>query len=202
MNADALAPLTTGFFAGLGLIVAIGAQNAYVLRQGIRREHVWVVVAICAGADLALIALGAASIGAVSSLAPWVLVALRWGGAAYLVWFAFTSFRSAVRGSDGLAAEAPRSAGSVALTALALTLLNPHVYLDTVLTLGTVVNRFGEHTWVAAAGAMAASLLWFPALGFGARALAPVFARPGVWRAVDAGVGVVMLAIAVLLVVG
>lgn len=194
----------TGMLTGLALIVAIGAQNAFVLRQGIRREHVLVVVLICALADIALIAVGTLGIGTIVERAPWLLVALRWGGAAYLIWFAIGSFRSAFTDhslSADDAASADTSLRTVALTTLALTFLNPHVYLDTVVMLGNLANQHGEQRWVFSLGACTGSILWFCALGLGARALAKPLNRPGTWRAVDIGVGVVMLLIAVRLIV-
>lgn len=196
-----LAPALTGFATSLGLIVAIGAQNAWVLRQGVRREHVGIVVAICAVSDLILIAVGTAAVGAVSSLAPWVLQVLRWGGVIYLVGFAATSFRSALR-PGALEESSARPAASVALTTIALTWLNPHVYLDTVLMIGTVTNSFGQDRWVAATGAFLASATWFIALGLGARALSKPLARPSTWRVVDLGVGLIMLAVAANLALG
>ncbi|WP_136193548.1 LysE/ArgO family amino acid transporter [Actinomyces procaprae] len=195
------APAVTGFATGLGLIVAIGAQNAWVLRQGVRREHVGLVVAICALSDLALIAIGTGGIGVVARLAPWVLEVLRWGGVLYLLGFAISSFRSAMR-PGALEQEQARPASSVALTTLALTWLNPHVYLDTVLMLGTVTNGFGAARWVAAAGAGAASILWFTALGLGARALSGPLSSPRTWRVLDVLVGLVMLGVALHLALG
>ena len=195
----ALATGLTGFAAGLALIVAIGAQNAFVLRQGLRREHVGAVVAVCLVADVLLIAAGTLGIGAVVERAPVMLDVLRWAGAAYLLWFAISSFRSAVR--PGALQEAPaRSRGSVALTAAALTFLNPHVYLDTVVMLGSLANTHGALRWAFAGGAMAASAVWFAGLGFGARALAGPLGRPTTWRALDVVVGLVMVVIAVVLV--
>ncbi|WP_144790298.1 LysE/ArgO family amino acid transporter [Kocuria palustris] len=195
----------TGMLTGLALIVAIGAQNAFVLRQGIRREHVLVVVAICTLADILLITVGTLGIGTIVERAPWLLTALRWGGAAYLIWFAIGSFRSAMTDHSLSAADA-RAAGTgslrrVALTALALTFLNPHVYLDTVVMLGNLANQNGDQRWTFALGACTGSILWFSALGLGARALAGPLDRPGTWRAVDIGVGAVMLLIAVRLIV-
>ncbi len=190
-----------GLLAGLGLIVAIGAQNAFVLRQGLRREHVGVVVAICMAADASLIALGTLGIGAVVEAAGWVLDVLRYGGAAYLLWFAFGSFRSAFR-PHKLEQDASRSAGSVVRTTLALTFLNPHVYLDTVVMLGTLANQHGGLRWAFACGAMLASVLWFSALGFGARLLSGPLGRPGTWRVVDALIGLVMVLLAVTLALG
>ena len=196
-----LAPALTGFGTGLGLIVAIGAQNAWVLRQGVRREHIGLVVAICALSDLVLIAAETGAIRIVTGMAPWVLEVLRWGGVIYLVAFALTSFRSALR-PGALEQSAARPAASVAATTLALTWLNPHVYLDTVLMLGTVTNNFGSARWWAAAGAGAASVLWFTGLGLGARALSGPLSSPRTWRVADVLVGCVMLGVAAHLALG
>lgn len=198
--------MITGLTTGLALIVAIGAQNAFVLRQGIRREHVLLVVLICALSDALLICVGTAGIGGIVERAPWVLQVLRWGGVVYLLWFAWGSFRSALH-PDGLhTSDAPGdgcpSARAVALTTLSLTYLNPHVYLDTVVMLGNVANQHGDQRWLVALGAMLGSVLWFTALGFGARALARPLDRPGTWRVVDVLVGLVMVAIALRLALG
>ena len=192
----------TGLMSGLALIVALGAQNAFVLRQGIRREHVGVVVALCAVSDAVLILGGTAGIGALVSRFPEALDVLRWGGAAYLTWWAVRSFASALKPSS-LTAEAPRSRGSVIATTLALTYLNPHVYLDTVVLLGSLANQHGpDARWVFAAGAVAASVLWFTALGYGARLLAWLLADPKAWRVVDVVIAVVMAVLAVRLIAG
>lgn len=191
----------TGVLSGLALIVAIGAQNAFVLRQGIRREHVGVVVLLCMVCDAVLILAGTAGIGTLVTRAPVVLDVLRWGGAAYLLWWAVRSIASALRPA-ALTAEEPRSRGSVVATTLALTLLNPHVYLDTVVLLGTLANEQSDARWVFAAGAVTGSVVWFGALGYGARALSGVLASPRTWRVVDGVVGVVMLALAISLVTG
>lgn len=192
----------TGLMTGLALIIAIGAQNAFVLRQGIRREHVGVVVALCIVSDALLILGGTAGIGVLVSQFPLVLDVLRWGGAAYLTWWAVRSFRSALKPA-ALTAEAPRSRGSVVATTLALTYLNPHVYLDTVVLLGSLANAQGDGTrWVFAAGAVVGSIVWFCALGYGARALSGVLKSPRTWRVVDVVIGVVMLALAIKLVLG
>ena len=191
-----LTALTTGFVASLGLIVAIGAQNAWVLRQALRREHVGLVVAICVGADVVLMSAGTAGLGALREAAPWVVDVLRWGGVAYLLVLAALALRSALTSRDHLEASAARPARSVALTTLAVTLLNPHVYLDTLVMLGTVTNSFGDLRWVAAAGAMVASLAWFTLLALGARALAGVLDSPRTWRVVDGVVALVMLVVA------
>jgi L-lysine exporter family protein LysE/ArgO len=192
----------TGMMTGLALIVAIGAQNAFVLRQGIRREHVGVVVVLCMAGDAVLILGGTAGIGAVVSRFPEALDVLRWGGAAYLTWWGVRSFVSALTPSS-LTAGAARSRGSVITTTLALTYLNPHVYLDTVVLLGGLANQHGPGArWVFAAGAVVGSVAWFSALGYGARALSGVLDDPRTWRAVDLVIGVVMLVLAVSLVRG
>lgn len=198
-----LSTAVAGLLTGMSLIVAIGAQNAFVLRQGVRREHVAVVVAICAVSDLLLIAAGTLGIGTIVTKAPTVLTVLRWGGVAYLLWFAFTSFRNAWRpGELHESAEHGKSVGAVAMTALALTYLNPHVYLDTVLMLGNLANQHGNQRWWFAGGAGLGSVMWFTALGFGARALAGPLGKPGTWRVIDATIGVVMVAMAAKLALG
>ena len=190
----------TGVLTGLGLIVAIGAQNAYVLRQGIHRQHVAIVVAICALSDALLIIFGVAGVGALIADHPTALNIMKWLGAAYLVWFAITSFRSALK-PQALELSGPVKRSGVIATTLALTYLNPHVYLDTVLMLGNIANQQGaDGRWWFAAGAVTGSIVWFSALGFGARAVAPGMSKPSVWRVLDVIIGCMMLLIAVLLV--
>lgn len=204
MTAPLLAALA-GLGLGLSLIVAIGAQNAYVLRQGLRREHIGVVIAICALSDLVLIALGVGGLGFLVDAVPWLIVAIRFAGAAFLLVYAALAARRAIRPAAALrAGEAPARTriGVVITTALALTWLNPHVYLDTVVLLGSIASTHGDQRWWFAAGAGLGSILWFTALGLGARLLAPVFARPVAWRVLDAVIALVMAAIAVSLVVG
>ena len=192
----------TGMVTGLGLIVAIGAQNAFVLRQGLRREHIGTVTALCIISDALLIFGGTAGIGALVSRFPAALEILRWGGAAYLTWWGIRSLVSALRPS-ALTAQAPRSKGTVILTTLALTSLNPHVYLDTVVLLGSLANQYGpDARWIFAAGAAVGSLLWFTALGYGARSLSGVLNRPRTWQVVDLLIGIVMLVLAARLVLG
>ncbi|KAE8765302.1 LysE/ArgO family amino acid transporter [Georgenia thermotolerans] len=192
-----------GLLTGLSLIVAIGAQNAFVLRQGLTRNHIAVVVAICAVSDALLITLGVSGVGAVVREHPTALAVLRWVGAAYLLAYGLRSLWSARR-PQGLDPLAGRAVGRrrVVATTLALTYLNPHVYLDTVLMLGSVANQYGPDRWWFAAGAVAGSLLWFTALGFGARAAAPVLRRPATWRALDVVIGAVMIVLAVRLATG
>ncbi|SFJ59639.1 LysE/ArgO family amino acid transporter [Cellulomonas sp. KH9] len=190
-----------GLGFGLALIVAIGAQNAHVLRSGLRREHVGLVVAICAVSDLLLIVVGAAGVGTVVAASRPVTVVTVVLGAAVLLTYAAMAARRAVRGDDALVVDgAPdRTAGTAAaaaLTTLALTWLNPHVYLDTVVLLGSVAAGHGDARWWFAAGAGVGSVLWFTALGYGARLLRPVFARPAAWRLLDAVIAVVMVGIA------
>lgn len=217
--------LLAGFGLGLSLIVAIGAQNVFVLRQGIRKEHVWLVVAICAISDAVLIAAGVAGAGAAIAAVPWLVTAVRWAGALFLLGYAVLAARRAWKpahdgaqlegeprvgatGTTSTSASAPlppattTALRTTALTALALTWLNPHVYLDTVLLVGSVAATHGDDRWIFGAGAIIGSLVWFTALGFGARLLAPLLSRPVAWRVLDGLIAVVMLVIAVILVLG
>ena len=204
MTTDTIVAALTGLGFGLSLIVAIGAQNAFVLRQGLRREHIGIVVAICALSDVALIAAGVAGVGALVERVPPLLVAVRVGGAVFLLAYAGLAARRALRprSLEADAGTTPAPVGRVALTALALTWLNPHVYLDTVLLLGTIAAGQGELRWAFGVGAGLGSIAWFAALGYGARLLAPVFARPVAWRVLDGLIAVVMAAIAVQLLLG
>lgn len=191
----------TGLVTGLSLIVVIGVQNALVLRQGLRREHVGIVVLVCALGDLLLISAGTAGMGAIATAHPTALRAMAWIGAGYLFWQAWNSFRSAARTST-LDEVEPPSRGAVLRTVLGVTFLNPHVYLDTVVMLGSVAASHGGLRWWFAFGAMSASLLWFGSLGFGARVLAGPLGRPAVWRVVDLVIGVVMVLVGIKLLVG
>lgn len=188
----------TGMLTGLALIVAVGAQNAFVLRQGIRGEHVLPVIVVCIASDIAAIAAGVAGLGVVLERWPAVLPIAQIGGGLYLIGFGVQSALRAWRPSaltvDG---GATMSATRAVLLALALTWLNPHFYLDTLLMLGTVANSFGDDRWWFFLGAVVASTLWFPALGFGARALRGLFARPSAWRVLDSAIAVVMGALGV-----
>lgn len=196
-------PALTGFGFGFGLIVAIGAQNAYVMRQGLRREHVGLVVAICALSDIVLICLGTGGVGAVIAAHRLVLDVITVVGSGVLVWYAATAVRRALRPAALVADAGGEGAGpaSVALTALAFTWLNPHVYLDTVVLLGSVASA-QTAPWAFAVGAMVASVVWFSGLGFGARVLRPLFARPSAWRVFDLAVAVIMLGVAAGLLLG
>ena len=186
-----------GFLTGLSLIVAIGAQNAYVLRLGLARNHVGIAVAICAGADALLIAAGVGGLGALVQAHGDVLTAIALIGGAYILWFAVRSFRSALHPDVLLPTEQPpQAAAAVAVAVLGFTFLNPHVYLDTVLLLGTIGASFGDQRWWFALGAALGSIVWFTGLGFGARLLSPLMAKPRTWRMLDAAIGVVMVVIA------
>jgi L-lysine exporter family protein LysE/ArgO len=197
-----LAAAAAGFLTGLSLIVAIGAQNAFVLRQGIRRHRVLLVVGVCAVSDLVLILAGVAGIGTIVERAPVVLTVVRWFGVAFLLGYGLLAARRALRGGHlEAAADRQLSTPAVLATALAFTWLNPHVYLDTVLLVGSIASTHGAPgRWWFGAGAGVASLVWFTALGYGARSLAPVFRRPTAWRVLDAGIAVVMVALAAMLV--
>ncbi len=267
MTSAYLGSALAGLGLGLSLIVAIGAQNAFVLRQGIRREHVLAVVLICVVSDAVLIVAGVGGAGAIFTAVPALVDVARWGGALFLVGYGLLAARRALRwrapgevalivdGADGsegapdegdgsggaatkvggglaagsgagsergadhapmrvavaAAADAtgsaagvqPAAAGAdqrlmaVVTTVLALTWLNPHVYLDTVVLLGSIGSSHGDTRWAFAAGAILGSVLWFSALGVGARALAPVFARPNAWRVLDGLIAVVMITLAV-----
>ncbi len=191
--------LLTGLLTGLSLIIAIGAQNAYVLRQGLARQHIGVVVAICAVSDLVLIVAGVAGVGALVRSHPTLLTVLRWAGAAYLVWFGVRSILAA-RKAHGLTVNVLPAKSSIVLTTLALTWLNPHVYLDTVLMLGNIANQHGPAgRWWFAVGACIGSIVWFTGLGYGARAASGWIGRPAVWRVLDVLIGLTMITIAVIL---
>ncbi len=197
-----LASAVSGFSLGLGLILAIGSQNAFVLRQGLRAQHVVWVCLVCAVSDAILIAAGVFGFGALAQAVPGFETAMRYGGAAFLLWYGARSFRAAWRGGDALRAggDGGSGLGAAVMTALALTWLNPHVYLDTVVLLGSVSAQYPYPT-AFAAGAMTASVVFFFSLGFGARLLAPFFAKPSAWRALDLVVGATMWTIAVKLIV-
>jgi len=193
-----------GLLTGLSLIIAIGAQNAFVLRQGLAREHVTPVVVICAVSDLVLILAGVAGIGSVIRQAGWVIDVVRWLGVAFLTSYGVTSLLRA-RKASGLAAAAPEpmTLRSAVLRITALTWLNPHVYLDTVLLVGSIANTHGSGgRWWFAAGASLASVLWFSGLGYGARLASPLLARPRAWQLLDVLIGLTMLGIAVMLALG
>ncbi|MFM9443203.1 LysE/ArgO family amino acid transporter [Streptomyces acidiscabies] len=201
---QALTAAAAGFGTCLSLIVAIGAQNAFVLRQGVRRDAVLPVVAICALSDAALIALGVGGVGALVVAWPGVVTAVGWIGGAFLLCYGALAARRVVRPQGALVAEG-EAAGSVkraVLTCLALTWLNPHVYLDTVFLLGSVAADRGSLRWVFGLGAVTASLCWFAGLGFGARLLGRFLTRPSAWRVLDGVVAVTMIVLGVTLIAG
>jgi L-lysine exporter family protein LysE/ArgO len=188
--------LASGFGLGFSLILAIGAQNAFVLRQGLRGEHVLAVVLVCAVSDAFLVTAGVAGFGALAKAVPGLEQVMRYGGAAFLLAYGGRAFLSAARGDEVLEAGAGDGGlWRVILTCLALTWLNPHVYLDTVVLLGSVSAQYDDRV-AFGVGAVCASFVFFFTLGYGARLLAPFFARPMSWRMLDAGVGAVMWAIA------
>jgi L-lysine exporter family protein LysE/ArgO len=196
---DVLLAAVAGFGTSLSLIVAIGAQNAFVLRQGIRRHSVLAVVAICALSDAVLIGLGVGGVGALVVAFPTVLTVVGLAGGVFLLCYGFLAARRAFRPAAMDVMTAPGT-NRVVLTCLALTWLNPHVYLDTVLLLGTVAAHRGDLRWAFGAGAVLASLCWFTALGFGARFLTGFFSRPSSWRLLDGLVAATMVTIGVTLV--
>lgn len=187
-----------GFSLGLSLILAIGSQNAFVLRQGLRREHVFWVCLVCAVSDAALILMGVSGFSVLMRKLPWLGDAMRYGGAAFLLWYGARSFWTAWRTSGVLAPSdaEPRPLAATLAVCLALTWLNPHVYLDTVMLIGSVSTQFDGRTQAFAAGAMLASFLFFFALGYGAALLRPVFAKPSAWRVLEIVIGITMWVIA------
>jgi L-lysine exporter family protein LysE/ArgO len=188
-----------GLLTGLSLIIAIGAQNAYLLRQGLRRAYVGRVVAVCTVSDFALIIAGVSGIGVIVQHAGWALNAVRWFGVVFLAWYGMSSAWRA-RHPSALAATAgdPGEGAKALRRIMALTWLNPHVYLDTVVLLGSVANAHGSHgRWWFAVGACVASTLWFTGLGFGARLAAGLLATPRAWQVLDLLIAATMLGIAV-----
>jgi L-lysine exporter family protein LysE/ArgO len=195
-------PLLVGFIASLTLIAAIGAQNAFVLRQGIRGEHVLTVVAVCTVSDIVLISAGIAGFGALISAHPSVVDIAKFGGAAFLVVYGLLAARRAWRPSSLTPSEsAPARLIEVVVTCLALTWLNPHVYLDTVVLLGALANEHRDDRWLFGIGAVSASAVWFFTLGLGARRLAGLFATPLTWRILDGLIAATMIGLGVSLAV-
>ncbi|MFT3797120.1 LysE/ArgO family amino acid transporter [Microbacterium sp.] len=198
-----LTPALAGFGLGLSLIVAIGAQNLFVLRQGIRREHALAVAAVCAASDAVLIVVGVSGLGLALHALPWLITVVRWAGFAFLLGYGLLAARRALRPSGAALRvdAAPTTTGGrlvpVLATCLALTWLNPHVYLDTVFLLGSVASSYGDARWWFAAGAATASVVWFFSLALGARYLGRWLQAPRAWRVLDGTIAVVMIAIAV-----
>ena len=215
-----LVALLSGLGLCLGLIVSIGAQNAIVLRQGLRREHVGIVVLVCVVSDAILQTLGVAGVATLVTAHPWLETIARWAGAAFIVGFAVVSARRAWRGGGSLEAAGPEGTTDAAapgtvlvrpraatrtatlLTILAVTWLNPHAIVETTVVLGSVAATHGDARWFFLAGGVAGSTLWFVVFGYGARYLAPLLRTARAWRILDGGIAVIMLVIAVSLVLG
>lgn len=180
---------------GAGLIIAIGAQNAYVFTQGLRGGPRFTVATICSLCDILLIGLGIAGVGAAVASQPILAAAAAWAGSIFLLWYAVGSFRSMARpGTLEAGAEATAGIRSAVLTTLAITLLNPHVYLDTMVLLGSIGGQYPEDDrYIYGLGAMSASVLWFFTLCYGARLLEPVFRTPLAWKVLDGVIGLIML---------
>lgn len=187
----------SGFALSFSLILAIGAQNAFVLRQGLRGEHVLVVCLICAVSDAILIAVGVFGFASLAAQIPFFETIMRWGGAVFLFWYGATNLWSAWKGGQRLSADqmAPEQLSRIVVTLLAITWLNPHVYLDTVVLIGSVSAQYENRT-AFASGAVLASGVFFLMLGYGARLLAPIFMKAAAWRILDLVIGLTMWAIA------
>jgi L-lysine exporter family protein LysE/ArgO len=188
---------SSGILSGLALIIAIGAQNAFVIRQGLLRQHVLIVVLFCAISDALLIAAGTAGLGKVIESAPEVIEIVRWFGVTYLIFFGLKSLRSAFR-HNSLTLEQGNlvSRKRTILTVLGLTFLNPHVYLDTVIFLGSIANQFPADKWFFSAGAMTASFLWFFFIGFGSKMAARFMVKVIFWKVLDLAVAIIMFTLA------
>ena len=192
--------LITGFFTGMSLIVAIGAQNAFVIKQGLLRSHVTLVVFVCSLSDALLIILGTGGLGTIIQSRPDLLDVIRWFGVIYLTWFGFKSVRSALHNETLTASnQSAESWKKVLLTVLAMTYLNPHVYLDTVIFVGSLANQFESQRWYFALGACIASGIWFSAIGYGARSASHLMSKPLFWRVLDSAIAAIMLTLAITL---
>tara|TARA_R110002111_G_scaffold50915_9_gene89120 strand:+ start:426 stop:1031 length:606 start_codon:yes stop_codon:yes gene_type:complete len=199
-----IAALISGYVIGFGLIAAIGAQNAFVLRQGIRREHIGSVVLVCAGSDAVLMTAGVAGFGLITARLPWFGNTMLWAGVVFLLGYGALRFRAALAGGEGLlpAKAAPAARGRVLATCLVLTWANPHVYLDTLVLIGALSAQYSPYSAAFGLGAIAASISFFTALGYGARLLAPVMARPRAWVVLEVLVGLTMWSLAAALALG
>ena len=200
---SALNTLIAGFSLSFSLILAIGAQNAFVLKQGIRNHHVFWICLCCAVSDAILIVVGVGGFASLMAVYPWIEPVARYGGALFLLIYAVLSFKDAIFDESSIndsVAEKPQSFQAALLVCLAFTWLNPHVYLDTVVLIGTVSTQYAGQREIFALGAAFASFVFFFSLGFGARYLGPLFAKPQAWRYLNAFVGCIMLAIATSLV--
>jgi L-lysine exporter family protein LysE/ArgO len=190
--------LLSGFFASLSLIIAIGAQNAFVIKQGLLRSHVTLVVIFCSIADAFFILLGIGGLGTLVQSQPRILEYIRWFGVAYLTWFGIRSVRAALSTQTMTVEKTDeKSAVKVLLSLFTFTFLNPHVYLDTVILLGSIANQFSSHRWYFALGASMASVLWFTTIGYGARAASKYMTRPIFWKVLDSIIAFIMFSIAI-----
>jgi L-lysine exporter family protein LysE/ArgO len=189
-----------GLLTGLSLIIAIGAQNAFVIRQGLTRKYVLMTVLVCIVSDVTLMAAGVAGLGAIILQLGWLLEVFRWFGVAYLLWFAYGSVRSAFK-NDALKTGESKSGTrkQVLVAVLSMTWLNPHVYLDTVILVGSIANTFKENAWYFGFGAMVGSVLWFFSIGYGAKAASGFMSKPSFWKVLDLVIATVMVTIAGLL---
>ena len=189
-----------GLLTGLSLIIAIGAQNAFVIRQGLAKSHVLLVVVICAASDALLIFLGTGGLGALIQSQPRALEVIRWFGVAYLTYFGLKTLRRAFRSGVISIEGAPSISRSAAIVSvLGFTFLNPHVYLDTVILLGSIANQFDDNRWFFASGSAVASVVWFSTIGFGARAASRFMSKPIFWKILDSIIAAVMFTIAITL---
>ena len=188
--------LFTGLLTGLSLIIAIGAQNAFILRLGLRKEHVLPAVLFCAISDTVLIIAGIAGLGALIQQLPILLEIFRYAGSAYLIWFGISAARRAFKPQTLEAKGDGATLRATLLTVAALTWLNPHVYLDTVILLGSIGNQFAPEQWLFAFGAATGSFVWFFSLGFGARLLSRFVSSERFWKYLDLGIALVMFVIA------
>lgn len=192
--------LLPGLLTGLSLIIAIGAQNAFVIRQGLSRSHVLLVVLICAASDALLIILGTGGLGTLIQSKPDLLEFIRWFGVLYLTWFGIKSVRSVLTNQSlEVSAGSSSSKKTAVLSVLGFTFLNPHVYLDTVILLGSIANQFENDRWYFALGASMGSFLWFSAIGFGAKAASRFMSRPIFWKILDSIIALVMFSVALFL---
>jgi L-lysine exporter family protein LysE/ArgO len=192
--------LVPGLLTGLSLIIAIGAQNAFVIRQGLSRSHVLLVVLICAASDAVLIFLGTGGLGTLIQSKPDLLEFIRWFGVLYLTWFGSKAVRSVLSNQSLEVGEGTTlSKKAVVLSVLGFTFLNPHVYLDTVILLGSIANQFEEDRWFFAFGASLGSFLWFSTIGFGAKAASRFMSRPIFWKILDSLIALVMFSVAIFL---
>lgn len=192
-----------GFSLGLSLILAIGAQNAFVLKQGLKQNHVFLVCSICALSDAILISLGVSGFGAMVKQYLMIETVARYAGATFLVIYAILSFKSALSENHALKASntAPHSVGKITAMCLAFTWLNPHVYLDTVVLLGSISTQYGENQHIFGGGAVLASFVFFFSLGYGARLLKPIFENPKAWKIFESLIGFLLLWIAAMLII-